>query len=282
MPRIALATCAEVPAGDDDFAPIVAALAERGVHAEPAVWDAADVAWQRYALVVVRATWDYAPRRNEFLAWAGRLPRVLNPHSVLAWNTDKRYLVELSGRGVPIVATTLLEPGDGFTPPPGRFVVKPAVSAGAWLSSSYTSDTSEAAVGHVHSLHAEGRTVMVQPYVDAIDEQGETGLVFMADAYSHAVHKEPLLPPEHSRSTALYVEETIAAVHPTPAERAVAERTLDALPFARSDLLYARVDLLPDAEGPVVLEVELTEPSLWLAYDDGAVERFAEAVVAAV
>ena len=43
--------------------------------------------------------------------------------------------------------------------------------------------------------------------------------------------------------------------------------------------LYARVDLLPGPDGaPQIVEVELTEPSLYLAYADNAAERFAAAI----
>ena len=43
--------------------------------------------------------------------------------------------------------------------------------------------------------------------------------------------------------------------------------------------LYARVDLVPGDDGaPQVIEVELTEPSLFLTTDDGAAARFAAAI----
>jgi hypothetical protein len=135
--RVALANCAEVPDGDEDSPALVSALAERGVRARPVVWDDPSVDWQSFDLVIVRSTWDYAERRDVFLAWAESLPRVLNPLPVLRWNTDKHYLRELAGSGVAVVATTFLEPGERFQAPGERFVVKPAVSAGSRHSASY-------------------------------------------------------------------------------------------------------------------------------------------------
>jgi glutathione synthase/RimK-type ligase-like ATP-grasp enzyme len=275
--RVALATCAEVAEGDEDSPALVAALAARGVDAEPAVWDDAAVAWNGYDLVVVRSTWDYAERRDAFLDWARALPRVLNPSPVLRWNTDKSYLCRLSEAGVPVVPTEFLEPGDDFEAPLERFVVKPAVSAGARYSASYEPEEASKATVHVDRLYGMGRTVMVQPYLDGIDSGGETGLIFLGGAYSHSVRKAPLLRPAQAPGDALYLEEQIEAARPSAAERSVAD---DALQLAPDDLLYARVDLVPGADGPVVLEIELTEPSLWLGYAAGATERFADAIAA--
>ena len=269
-----------MPELDEDGPALLTALAARGVEAVPAVWDAPGIDWDAFELVVVRSTWDYAARRETFLAWAGSLLRVLNPARVLRWNTDKRYLDELATAHVPVVPTRFVAPGDEFDPPAGRFVVKPAVSAGSWNTASYSHG--EAAVRHVERLRSEGRTAMVQPYVGGVDADGETAIIYLGGRYSHAVRKAALLADGQAPGEGLYVEETITAAEPTDADRAVEERALAAVPFATDELLYARVDLVPGHDGPLVLEVELTEPSLFLLYDDGAVERLAEAVADAV
>jgi glutathione synthase/RimK-type ligase-like ATP-grasp enzyme len=274
LPRVALATCAEVAEGDEDAPALVAALAERGVAAASAVWDDAPVAWTAFDLVVVRSTWDYAERRDDFLAWAASLPRVLNPVPVLRRNTDKRYLRELARADVPVVPTKFLEPGESFGTPSGGYVVKPAVSAGSRHAARY--EAGESADAHVSRLHAMGRTVMVQPYLNGIDDEGETMLIYLAGSYSHAVRKAPLLRPGQRPAAGLYLEEDIRATEPTALQRDAANRALRAL---NSDgLLQARVDLVPANDGPVVLEVELTEPSLYLGYAADATERFADAI----
>lgn len=276
MTRVALATCAEVAEGDEDSPALVAALAERGIEAVPAVWDDSAVDWGRFDLVVVRSTWDYAERRGDFLAWAERLPRVLNPPAVLRWNTDKHYLRELERAGIPVVPTRFVEPGESFEAPEGRYVVKPAVSAGARYSASY--ESGEDARAHVAHLHELDRSVMIQPYLEGVDEQGETALIYLGGKYSHTVRKTALLRPGMTPGDALYLEEDLRPATPTTSERRVADRALRTL--ASDNLLLARVDLLPTSEGPVVLEVELTEPSLWLGYAPGATERFADAIAA--
>lgn len=278
MPRIALATCAEVADGDEDHPALVEALSALGVDAAPAVWDDPGVDWASYDLVVVRSTWDYAERRDLFLSWAESLPRVLNPLAVLRWNTDKHYLRELEREAVPVVQTRFVEPGATFEPPGGRYVVKPAVSAGSRHSASY--ESGEDARSHVTHLHRMGRTVMIQPYLDAVLEQGETALIYLGGTYSHTVKKAALLRPGTTPGDALYLAEDMRPATPTASERDVADGALRAL--ASNSLLQARVDLLPTGEGPVVLEVELTEPSLYLSYASGATQRFARAIADAV
>lgn len=202
---------------------------------------------------------------------------------MLRWSTDKRYLRELAGAGAPVAPTLFLEPESPFEPPEGRFVVKPAISAGGRRSAAYEAESREAAAEHVSRLRAEGRTVIVQPYLEAIDWRGETGLVYIGGAFSHAFRKGALLAPGRPPGTALYLEEEIEPRPALPEERRAADATLAALPFPASELLYARVDVAPGPDGaPLVLEVELAEPSLYLGLRPGAAARLAAAIARAL
>lgn len=296
-PRIALATCSLLPQLDVDDALLLPALADRGVEVVPAVWDDADVDWDAFDLVVVRSTWDYALRRDEFIAWAARVPRLANPAPVLAWNTDKFYLRELERAGLPVVPTIWLDPARNLTsravhtrfPASGDFVVKPTVSAGARDTGRYQSNEADQrglAIVHARDLLRAGRHVMVQPYLSRVDTVGETALVYIDGAFSHSVRKGPMLEGPDRAFEGLYKKEEMSARAATVAEREVADRVVAALPglvpgAGVDPLLYARVDLLPDADGaPMLLELELTEPSLFLALDDGAVDLVADAIAA--
>jgi glutathione synthase/RimK-type ligase-like ATP-grasp enzyme len=238
------------------------------------VWDDDAVDWARFDLVIVRSTWDYPDRRDAFLAWAESLTRVLNSPAVLRWNTDKRYLATLGTETIP---TTFLEPGNDFVAPDAPFVVKPSVGAGSIGVARYDAGD-ERARDHVGRLRAAGKMVMVQPFLEAVDHAGEIALHFLGGGFSHAVRKAAMLPRGADPGEGLFVEERISPAEPSADELELAEEALDAVPFERDELLYARVDLLP---GPVVLEVELTEPSLYLGYSAGAAERFADAIRAA-
>jgi len=280
--RVAFATCAEVPEGDEDAPLLSAALTERGIDADWVVWTDEGIDWAAFDLVVVRSTWDYAEQYERFLAWLDSLPRVLNPPGVLRWSTDKHYLLELARGGAPVVPSRFLAPGESFDPPEGRIVVKPAVSAGGRRSAAYAAEDAPAAAEHSRHLHAEERTAIVQPYLDAIDLHGETGIVYLGGHYSHSFRKGPLLQPGTAPGTALYLDEEVHPRDPSPGERAAADQSLAALPFAPDRLLYARVDLAPGPDGkPLVLEVELAEPSLYLGCSPGAAKRLAAAVAAA-
>lgn len=277
--NVALATCARLPDGNDDVQALAGALAALDVRAEPVVWDA-DVDWSRYDLVVIRTTWDYTHRPEEFLAWADRLPCVLNPASVLRWNTDKRYLRDLADAGVPVVPTRW-DPDDVPSDWP-EYVIKPAVSAGSRDTARWSPAEHAAARAHLRELRDAGRTVMVQPYLSDIDTAGETALVFIDGEFSHAARKGPILAAGTGVQGLVQPGDgrgEVTAATATGAELDVAHRALAAVPDAPG-LLYARVDLVPGPDGtPVVLELELAEPNLFLGHDTDAVHRLAKAIL---
>ena len=268
-PRVALATFSGFPDLYDDDRLVLAPLAALGVDAEPVVWDAA-ARWAAYDLVVVRSTWDYTLRREQFLDWATSVPRLLNPAEVLVWNTDKRYLGGLGD--VPVVPTAYVAPGEPYAAPPYEHVVKPTVSAAARDTRRFAAG--EDSTAHATALLDAGRTVMVQPYQAAVDSRGETSLLFFGGEHSHAARKDPVLVP----TLADPLDAAITPRSASDAELAVARAALAAVP-CDEPLLYARVDLVPGADGaPLLLELEVTEPSLFLDQAPGAAERFAAAV----
>jgi hypothetical protein len=282
--RTALVTCAEVADLEADDRLVIGPLAARGVDAEPAVWDAADVHWSQYDLVILRSTWDYPRRYQQFLAWAESIPALANPADVVRWNTDKRYLTDLADRGVRVVPTAWLAVRQSWTQPrSGVYVIKPTIGGGSLDAERYdlsdAGDRRRAGV-HVRRLHASGRDVMIQPYLSGVEQYGETALIYLGGQYSHAVRKGPMLTGKNTGIHSLYRPEEIGSGRASAAEQAVAEQVLAAVPRGSKRLLYARVDLVPSADGsPVLLELELTEPSLYLGHAVGAADRFAEAIV---
>jgi glutathione synthase/RimK-type ligase-like ATP-grasp enzyme len=294
VPSVALATCREFPLLDDEDRLLIPALAELGITAVPAVWTDETIDWSAFDAVVVRETWDYSQDRPAFITWIRAVEAVtllLNPAAVMEWNTDKRYLRTLAEQGMPVVPTLFLEPGDdpaGWTPAAGYadFVVKPAVSAGSRDTMRYASDASlDDARKHVRGLLDAGRTVMVQPYLEAVDTIGETAVLFLGGQFSHAIRKGPLLARgvEGERVEGLFVQEQIDPRDPTSAELEAARRIVACIPGGFENVLYARVDLIPGPDGmPQLLELELAEPSLFLSHNDGAPARLAEAIAARV
>lgn len=283
--RVAIATAAEVPGVDPDDRRFAAALQDRGAEASVAVWDDPTVAWERFDAVVLRSTWDYAPRRGEFLAWAeGVAARsvLVNPLDLVVWNTDKRYLHALGAAGVPVVPTTWVEPGDRWeVPTADEYVVKPVVSAGSKDTARYRRGADDdRARAHVAALTAAGRAVMVQPYVGTVDEHGETAVVIVGGRVSHAIRKGPILRPGVGLVEGLYAEEDIRPRTPAADELALAEQVVAATPGGRDRVAYGRVDLVRGERGqPLVLEYELTEPSLFLEHGPDAAGQLADVVL---
>jgi len=281
---VLLATCSAYPDGDEDGAELVDALAAQGIEGRWVTWDDSSIDWAEY-LVVLRSTWDYTLRRAEFLTWTRSVRRLANPYEVVVWNSDKTYLRDLASAGVPIVPTEWVTPELPVElPTGGEYVIKPSVGAGSRGAGRFTPEDTLIARAHIDSLHAARRTVMIQPYIEAVDTIGETALIYIDGRFSHAVGKGPLLPPGTVHGVGertLYAEETITLREATDEELAVGTGIVSML-TARfgAPLLYTRVDLLPGADGPVLVELELTEPSLFLGYGPGSADLLAVAIAA--
>lgn len=279
MTRIAWATGAGFAAADADLPILTDAAARAGLASDVVVWDEPDADWESYDLVVVRSCWDYVPRRDEFLAWADAVPHLANPAAVLRWNTDKVYLRELETAGVAIVPTAWSVDRAEDLPPAREWVVKPTISAGS-ADTARWSDPDEA-LAHGRTLLAAGRPTMTQPYVDAVDSEGETGLLLFGGRYSHAFRKGALLTTGDDPRGLPELKEDIRAREPSAEQIAFAERTVAvASDLLGTELLYARVDVVTDADGTLrLMELELTEPSFFLEHTDVGADRVIEAVL---
>lgn len=277
--RIALATCVTLPEVDVDAPLLHDALVARGAEVELLAWDDPAARFDADACVV-RSTWNYwlPGSHARFLAWIERTAkatRLYNPARVLAWNLHKRYLVELERRGVPVVPTVLLPRGerrslDDVMRALGseKVVIKPAVSAGSYRTRMVERRDLADGEAHLRALCDDG-DALVQPYVASVEGWGERSLVCIDGQLMHAVRKNPRFGGEHeSVSAALPIEDD---------ERALAERALSRVD---EPLLYARIDMARDDRGqPMLMELELCEPSLFLAQNPAALARFADAIV---
>lgn len=278
---VALVTYAALPqlARDDQLA--IPHLAARGLHAEPVAWDApAD--WRRYRAVVLRSCWDYHLRPAEFAAWVDRLAQLgvplWNPPAIVRWNIEKGYLRDLAARGVAVPPTAWLD--RGATPDLAallrergwsRAVVKPTISATAhntWLTSPATAGADQPRL----AAQLAGSAAMVQEFVAEVVEQGEWSLMFFGGRFSHAVLKQ-------ARPGDFRVQDdfggTAVLAQPSPALIAQAQQLLGCV---EAPLLYARVDAVERGGRLLLIELELIEPSLFLAEAPEAPARLAQAI----
>jgi O-ureido-D-serine cyclo-ligase len=298
--RIALVSAREALALDEDMEPLAVALREAGAEVATPFWDDAAVDWRSYSAAVLRSTWDYVERIDEFLPWAERCAQqtvLLNPPAVVRWNTDKHYLLELARQGIPVVPTRFVEPGSiaarqieqflgggadaltaGQADSFAEFVVKPSIGAGSKDTARYRRHEVARATDHLARLLAQGRSAMLQPYLGRVDEVGETALIYLGGEFSHAIRKGPLLRAGAALVAGLFAPEQITPRQPPSDELAVARQAYAALGSSRP--AYARIDVIRDADdSPVVLELELTEPSLFFAHAPGSAQRFARVVL---
>jgi glutathione synthase/RimK-type ligase-like ATP-grasp enzyme len=155
-------------------------------------------------------------------------------------------------------------------------VVKPCVGAGSRDAERYSSFQRDEARRHVEALHQRGCDVLIQPYVTSVDEVGEVALIFIDGHFAHAMLKGAMLNTPAPDRHHLFRHEQMSRVVPDADALAFADNMLADLGLAQ--LLYARVDLVEVEEGWAVMEVELVEPSLFLAYDEKTVTSLAEAI----
>lgn len=277
MPDLLLVTCAQLPAGEPGHEHLDSALAERGISAAWARWDDPDVDWSA-ALVAVRSTWDYETRREEFLAWARTVPRLLNGAAVFSWNTDKAYLVELATAGVRVVPTLVVDGEEELPAAIAEFdsaVVKPRVGAGG--RGVVVFDGVEGGPEGLDESRLGPGPWVVQPLVASVRTAGEGSVFVLGGEVVSAVQKRPAtgeirVHEEYGGSTVVVpvLEEGADLARRTVA---AAERLLG----VRLD--YARVDQMRLEDGTLVVsELEVTEPGLYLDVLPGNGAAFAALV----
>lgn len=294
-PRIALASCDTLPDWEVDDQALHTALRARDVALSVVSWSNPSIDWGAFEAVLLRTTWDYTTRRDDFVSWAehvDRQTRLFNPAAVVRWNTHKRYLLELAATGAPTIPTqwidrplgseeleALLEAA-GWT----RAFLKPAVGATAHHTLRFDRDEagSSAAVAHLAAHLPHDGAMLLQPYLESVEAKGEISLVLFDGQPSHAVRKVPQpgdyrVQDDHgAHDEPLAISDELVEASQKMLEAA---RGSGALPS--DPLLYARCDFIEDDEGHLLLtELELVEPSLFFRHDEAAAGRLADALLA--
>lgn len=286
MADLRVASCLCLPEPDPDAEPLAEAFARAGVEAAVMGWDDPQADWDAPLPTLIRATWTYARFPDEFFAWLGRVAAagpLWNPYEVVRANVHKRYLLELPARGVAAVPTKLVERGGAATLSEmmdemraqlgeqkvlDKLVVKPAIGAGSLDTEVFRRGDDASFTSHLTRLTSRG-DALVQPFVDSVHEYGERSMVWIDGELSHAIRKTPRFAGDDER-----VEGPVPIAED---EAAIAEAAL--APLA-DQLLYARVDLARDAAGqPMVMELELIEPSLFFTRRPGSADRLVAALM---
>ena len=249
-----------------------AAFAAFEVEAQP--WS--EPLTRPYDLVLPLVAWGYHNAPDDFRRALAQIKakgyRMHNPAEIVSWNVDKAYLRDLAEGGIRIVPTLF---ADTLTPETltraradfgqDALVLKPRISAGA--KKTLVWEGADAPEG------APETDVMLQPFMPAIQSDGEWSLIFFGGDFSHAVLKTPK--PGDFRSQPDYDAHLRVQTPPV----AAVELAYQALEYVGQTLLYARVDMVRNAAGDFCLmELELIEPDLYLKYEDTAPARLSHAV----
>jgi hypothetical protein len=275
---IALVTCSDTPNLVPDDLILLDELTARGLTAAPIIWDDPTVDWSQFDMAVLRETWDYHLRLEEFLAWVDHTSNVtllLNPPSLVRWNAHKGYLHDLEQRGIPIIPTIWLQAGStpdittlieqtGWQ----KVVIKPTVSASAFETRLFTLDDHKQAQAHLDRL-LPARDLMMQAFLTSVQTYGERSLMFIEGEYTHAVRRQEPFRDDDIPNPTLPAEAT-------PKEITFANSVMQGLP---EPPLYARVDIAHDNDNHLCLmELELIEPSLFFQFSPHAAKHMADAI----
>lgn len=277
--RIALATYELPTVRDDDLDFLVPALKRRGAEVETPAWTDPKADWSSFDLVMISSTWDYFRRLDEFRAWLRRTAKetlLRNPVETLTWSLDKRYLSELEAAGVPTIPTIWTSPGSeeeiertvaelGWA----DVILKPVVDLGAQRLARVETPM---VARILRSLDEDG---MAQPFLPAVQTEGELSLIHIGGTLTHAVRKVP------ARGDFRVQSQYGGSIEVVKPPREAAEIAATAIAAAPGDPLYARADLIRDEKGALrLIELELVEPNLFLGFDPGAAEALARALLA--
>ena len=287
---IALVSGAEAREFDTDLPYLSRALGDRGIITEVVDWDNASIDWSRYSMAIIRSPWDYHRRYPEFLTWLDAVSAATtlqNSAEIIRWNTNKEYLTELVDAGIGIVPTTFVHSAEELVTITNDgmlerdIVVKPTISAGSNNTERHEESPVKAAA-HLGFLLDAGFVAMVQPYQRFIDERGETGMVYFNGQLSHSFRKGAILATGENVKNGLFTVEEIAPRTASGQERELGKAVMTFVKKKWGEFpLYARVDVVRGSAGvPVVMELELAEPSFFLQVDHEAPSRFASAVLA--
>lgn len=275
--KLALATCSKQPDLHESDIPLIALFKEYNIEAKAAIWNDPDIDWRNYDAVLIRSVWDYHLYETDFTQWLEALVEngiyVLNPVNTILKNNHKFYLQQLEQSGINIIPTVFVPGTESFRIPAivasewNKAVIKPAVSAGSYLTKVFTVSEADA-IEKEYSTIARERDLLIQPFLPEVISNGELSLLYFNRQFSHAVLKTPKqgdfrVQQEFGGHTVAYT--------PSAETLEAAGNILQKIP---GELLYARVDGVILNGRFALMELELIEPYLFFGYKQGAIQLF--------
>ena len=254
-------------------------LLKRGISTQRVDWSDDQVDWTKADAAVVRTTWDYFNRFKTFDRWLDRVSQLIpfiNTIELLRWNMDKHYLLDLEARGFPIVPSIFIEKGESRSLAEihtssgwDEVILKPCVSGTARHTYRLDSRNSAAHEGILAELLQE-ESMMLQEFHDTILDRGEVSHMVMNGNYTHSVLKQ-------SKGDDFRIQAnfggTIHKYTASDKEKSLAESVFASCTPCP---VYGRLDIMWNAAGePMIGELEIIEPDLWMRMSPDSAEQFA-------
>ena len=247
------------------------------------VWTNEEINWSDYDLILLKAPWDYHENIIAFYNWLDLLNNlsipILNPYEILKWNSDKHYLKEISDSGLRVIPTVFLEKNSSLQLKSvfeelnsQKLIIKPCISAGAKNTFVLTSDNITLHQKSIDDL-LKHEALLVQPFINEIETEGEWSFLFFDGKYSHSVLKKPCA--GDFRVQHCYG----GTIHADKIEMPYIEAAQNFVDKFAKGCLYARVDGVMVNNTFLLMELELLEPFLFLSYHPKGFENYHAALV---
>lgn len=257
-------------------------LKRKGLDVDIVIWNDPAVSWSDYEVVILKSPWDYHEKFSEFLDWLDLIERLnitkLNPVKIVRWNLDKHYLRDISEAGLAVIQTDFLEQGSAvdleqyFTIfNTHTLIVKPAVSGGSKNTFKFNKGEAPELSERINVL-LKGEAFMVQPFVEEIQTEGEWSMLFFNGKYSHCILKKP------QKDEFRVQNQFGGSVHPQMPSTELLDQAEQYVKQFAQGCLYCRVDGVRINGVFHLMELELIEPSLFLAADEDSFERYFQAL----
>ncbi|WP_339889151.1 ATP-grasp domain-containing protein [uncultured Flavobacterium sp.] len=264
--KIALLTCQALPNLTDSDQLLIPALAKHNIEAYPVIWDDKTIIWTDFDYLVFRNTWDYFEKEEEFNSWLNSLKKLgiktLNSIEIIEQNKHKFYLKDLEQKGIKIIPTQFISKTNHqnlkeILPKHWKkSVIKPAFSAGSYLTEVFNNDNLEA-IELKYKTIASQKDMLIQEFMPQIQTLGETSFIFLNKKFSHCVNKKPI---ENEFRIQVQFGGKYTLVHPSEDLIQQAQKIIDTF---QGNLLYARVDGIVIENEIHLMEVECIEPDLY-------------------
>ena len=261
---------------------LIKALSNKGIKVYRTNWDNPDFNWNDTEYIIFRSTWDYFDRFNEFSIWLEKvstMTKLINPKSLIYWNIDKHYLLDIQKKGIRIPNTIFIKKKECKNLKEicsnlqwDEFILKPAISGAARHTYKFKLTEINRYEKIFKSLILE-EVMMIQEFEKQIITKGEVSFMLFGGKYSHAILKK-------AKKGDFRVQDdfggTIENYIPNDEEIKFIEQSIK---VCKPIPVYARIDVMWNNQNEMCVgEIELIEPELWFRMNPNAAQNCAVAI----